>query len=32
MVDFKTIPIESFQKNSNIKFLSTKKGGHLCWF
>jgi predicted alpha/beta-fold hydrolase len=32
MVDFNTVPVETLKKNKNIKFLSTKKGGHLCWF
>ena len=32
MVDFRTIPVETIKKNSRIKFISTKKGGHLCWF
>lgn len=32
MVHFDTVPVETIRKNRNIKFVSTKKGGHLCWF
>ena len=32
MVSFKTVPIKTIEKNKKIKFLSTKTGGHLCWF
>ena len=32
MVDFRMVPVETIRKNSKIKFISTKTGGHLCWF
>lgn len=32
IVPFSTIPIESLNKNKNIKLLVTEQGGHMCWF
>lgn len=32
IVSYASMPIESIRKNKNIKFVTTEKGGHLCWF
>lgn len=32
MVSYKTVPLKAIEKNKKIKLISTKTGGHLCWF
>lgn len=32
IVSYNSMPVESIKKNKKIKFVTTQKGGHLCWF
>jgi len=32
IVSYSSMPLESLQKNENITFFETDRGGHLCWF
>ena len=32
MVKIESVPVDAIRQNSNIKFILTEKGGHMCWF
>lgn len=32
IVSYNAMPHDAISENKNIKFVTTEKGGHLCWF
>lgn len=32
IVSFGSMPLSEIKENKNIKFVTTERGGHLCWY